>query len=125
MLRYKKYILYLMLVFVLWTKTLAQDNPIKVKLQANKKEYICGEPVLLKTSVINTSGNTYVLNKVGYTWGKENFTMSVAYNGGDFVDIWSLRGGRLSLGFGGYSNAGPTKYDKNYILHLLRKSLGY
>ena len=115
MLRYKKYILYLMLVFVLWTKTLAQDNPIKVKLQANKKEYICGEPVLLKTSVINTSGNTYVLNKVGYTWGKQNFTMSVAYNGGDFVDIWSLRGGRLSLGFGGYSNAGPTKYDKNYI----------
>lgn len=85
-----RYILFITIVSSISLNSSAQDNPIKVELQANKKEYIYGEPVLLKTSVINVSENPYVLNEVGYQWEQNSFTMSISYNREDYEDIFSV-----------------------------------
>jgi hypothetical protein len=90
MYRLIRYILFIMIIWSICINSLAQDNPIKVELQANKKEYIYGEPVLLRTSVINTSENDYVLKEAGYQWGQDSFTMLVSYNGKDFVEIMTI-----------------------------------
>ena len=90
MLRFIRYILFIMIILGICTSSFAQDNPIKVELESNKTEYIFGEPILLKTSVINTSENEYVLNEISYEWGYYSFTMLVSYEGNDFVEIMTI-----------------------------------
>ena len=90
MYRLIRYILFINIILGICVNSSAQDDPIKVELQANKKEFIFGEPVLLKTSVINTSENPYVLNEAGYQWGQAGFTMSIAYNDEDYVDFFNI-----------------------------------
>ena len=66
MLQLIRYVLFITFVSTICINVLAQDDPIKVELESNKTEYICGEPVLLKTSVINTSENANELSESGY-----------------------------------------------------------
>jgi hypothetical protein len=123
MLRNIRHILSLMISFSLCMTTFAQDDPIKVELQSNKKEYICGEPVLLKTSVTNTSGNSYVLNEVGYEWLPKSFRMFVAYNSDEFVDILSIKArtsGGDRLGIVAHSGNYERPFiDENYLPNSL------
>ena len=91
MFRNIRQIMFIMIMLGGCLNAFAQDDPIKVELQLNKKEYICGEPILLKTIVTNTSGSACVLSEAGYEWGPGSFTMSIAYDKDDFVDIFSFK----------------------------------
>jgi hypothetical protein len=83
-------ILYIVTMLCLVQTMTAQT--IEIQLQSNKAEYITGEPVLLKTKVLNASNKDFIGNSPGYGWGKEfGFTMYIAYGEEDFENILSVQ----------------------------------
>lgn len=62
---------------------------IDVQLRCNKAQYVCGEPVLLKTLIFNSSSSSYTADIRGYGWSPRlGFTMFISYDGNDFTDIF-------------------------------------
>jgi len=72
------------------------EGHITVEAECNKclnrkgvePEYVCGEPVLIRTLVCNPSNRDFVGRSGFYAWGA-SFTMYVARGGEDLVDIES------------------------------------
>jgi len=82
-------------IFILGIYTLAQGavkQNISVQLQCNKSEYICGEPVLLRTTITNLSLQDYKRQYGNYGWSpKSGFTMYVSNDGNDFENILEIK----------------------------------
>lgn len=85
-----RYILAGLIIFVFVIDFFAAENPLKVELKANKQEYICGEPVLLKTTFTNLSDSNVIKGPIAFGG---NFTMYIAYDGNDIFDdiLWVTR----------------------------------
>ncbi len=69
----------------------AGAQTIDVQFQSNKTEYICGEPVLLKTTVSNPSTEEFKGTSPGYGWAKDvGFTMYIARGDEDLANILAI-----------------------------------
>jgi hypothetical protein len=92
------------------------------KFKSNKVEYICGEPVLLKTTISNPSGSKFTGNASSYSWRIETgFSMLIACGDSDFIDILnkSRSGGQIHGGVG----AAPEHLELWYDRHSLPSTL--
>lgn len=120
MFRKTNYITYIVAVFLLTQGATAEI--IDVQFQSNKVEYICGEPVLLKTTVLNLSSDDFVGNPQGYAWyvwsRKLGYSMYIAYDGNDFSDILNAST-KSRLGVG----VPPTGYKFFWDRYRLLKTL--
>lgn len=84
----KKIIVYSFLILFGIHKIIAQE--ITIDLQSNKNEYICGEPVLLKTKITNPSKENIEGKWHGYSWSRDSgFTIFIAHGGEDYENILS------------------------------------
>ena len=119
MLQLIRYVLFITFVSTICINVLAQDDPIKVELESNKTEYICGEPVLLKTSVINTSENANELSESGYDWREDSYTMSISYNDDEFKDYFTLNRKLDIMGPRRSGYVPQPYYVENFIPQLL------
>ena len=80
--------IYALVIFALVQSAEAQD--INVQFEANKKDYICGEPIILRTTIKNVSGQN--IKSRNYAWGRNaGFTMYIAKDGNDFDNILSMQ----------------------------------
>ncbi len=94
-----------LVVLVFANCLLAAEDPLKVELKSNKTEYICSEPVLLKTTLINTLNKPFISNAGGYSLypfrsTTEGFTFYVSINNKEYVDVFMVtgrRGGRFGI----------------------------
>ena len=116
MLKKTKCVLHVVTMLVLSEVVAAEI--IQVELRSNKDEYICGEPVLLRTIVSNFSGMKFVGNIPHYyTWG--SFTIYIACGDDDFADILSRERPRSIQGM----IAMPQQFDRFYDRQMLPKTL--
>ena len=87
MFRKTNYLIYAAVFLILAQGAIA--GIIDVQLRCNKAEYVCGEPVLLKTLIFNSSSSSYAADISGYGWSPVfGFTMYISYDGNDFTDIF-------------------------------------
>jgi len=91
---------------------------IEVQLCSNKDEYICGEPVLLKTILRNPSNMDFIGNAQAYAFGS-HFMIYIAVGDDDFADILSQRRPRSTWGI----MTTPRHEDIFYDRQMLAKTL--
>lgn len=112
----------LYVVAVLALAQVVAADTINLQFKSNKVEYICGEPVLLKTTVLNLSSDDFVGNPQGYAWyvwsRKFGYSMYIAYDGSDFSDILNAST-KSRLGVG----VPPTNYEFFWDRYRLLKTL--
>lgn len=77
---------------VLVLAQLASAGEVGVQLRSNKQQYICGEPVLLQTSVLNVSGRDFQSKGFGWGSGRSSFTVHMAFNKENYFDIRTAEG---------------------------------
>jgi len=117
MLKKTKFILHLFVLFVLLQQAVAEN--INVQFHSNKAEYICGEPVLLKTTVSNPSGEDFKGKSPGYGWGKDfGFTMYIALGDEEFENMLSVEA-KVRLGV----STPPMQWNLFNDLHWLPRNL--
>ncbi len=109
------------IVLITLAQTAAADT-INIQFKCNKVEYICGEPVLLKTTISNPSGSKFMGNASGYAWNKETgFSMLIARGESDFVDILSMSrpARQIHGGVGVVPRHLDFWYDRHYFSNTL------
>ena len=79
------------------------------KFKSNKAEYICGEPVLLKTTISNPSGSKFTGGSRNYGWGGKTGVMLIARGDSDFIDI--LTTGRRAAQIHGGVEVKPQQFE--------------
>ncbi|MHC4214504.1 MAG: hypothetical protein ACYSWP_14155 [Planctomycetota bacterium] len=113
----RKYILGTLVVLLLASLTSAQE--IELKLKANKNEYVCGEPVLLRTVVTNSSDKDVLGDLKSYGWANDRgFTFYIARGQEASVDI-NNRKKKLPWPV----SRAPLQFDRFYDRHRLSNSL--
>ena len=115
MLKKTKCILYLIVIVVL--ARVATGETIEIQLRSKKDVYICGEPVLLKTTIMNTSSKVFVGNTPSYGWGF--FTIYISFGDDDFADILHIRRRKPTL----YVATVPRQFDRFYDRYRLPNTL--
>jgi hypothetical protein len=100
----------------------SEDRAVDVQLRCNKDEYICGEPILLKTSALTYSAMEYTRRMPSYAWMPPDmdmgFAMDIACGEGDFVNIMSIEA-KLRLGV----STVPLQYEWFVDRHQLPRPL--
>jgi hypothetical protein len=117
MLNKAKYILYLV-ILVVWARG-STGETIEIQLRSKKDVYICGEPVLLKTTVMNTSSKVFVGNTPSYGWGLSGFMLYISCGDDDFADILHIRRRKPTL----YVATVPRQFDRFYDRYRLPNTL--
>ncbi|HUX00188.1 MAG: hypothetical protein WBD63_07735 [Phycisphaerae bacterium] len=83
-----------------------EEKGLEVGLRANKQQYVCGEPIVLQTTVANPSTNDFKSRHWGISWGA-GFGLEIAYGeDGDFRD--------LQKDWGVYRELAPSKVPLHF-----------
>ncbi len=90
-------------------------GPIVVEIESNKRSYVPGEPLILRTIVSNFSREAFRSGRLAFGWGrKAGFTMYVASGDGDFGDILSLPV-KAELGITSYPQYWELFHDRHWL----------
>lgn len=109
--------IFIVCVLLISNQSKGLNEDLQIQLRSNKDMYICGEPVLLKTTVMNTSSKVFVGNTPSYGWGF--FTIYIACGDDDFADILSRKRPRSIQGM----IAMPRQFDRFYDRYRLPNTL--
>jgi len=92
---------------------------IKVQFASNKSEYLCGEPILVRTQIANVSSESITGKWRSYAWGKDaGFALYAGRDGNDLGDIMSMETKRnLKM------STPPMQYDLFRDRHWLPRNL--
>ncbi|MBN2181040.1 MAG: hypothetical protein JW715_03940 [Sedimentisphaerales bacterium] len=76
------------IIAVLFLVQLAYTQTIVIETKSNKSDYICGEPILLKTTISNKSSEIFIGNVFDFGLGnKFGFSILISYEQEEYIDI--------------------------------------